>query len=379
MENIKSQKRVRGFGEVFTPASLVNEMLDTLPVSIWKNPNLKWLDNSCGIGNFLVEVKRRLCEHHPEGHVQKMIYGIDIQKDNVEETRVRTGSPNIVCADGLSFNYWNTEFDVIVGNPPYNKDKGEKKGNTCNPLWPDFVEESLKNLATDGHLVFVHPPLWRKPDHKILKLFSNYQLTHIKMFDIDASMVIFNCGTKVDYYCLRKSKPTKPTIIVDELGIKHTADVSKVGFIPNHSITEVYKLFSGATAKEVIYNCVYHHYSSKLVSKTKTKEFKHPCIYLANKKEIIYYYSKSKAGHFGIPKVIVPMGSFQPILDDKGKYGMCEVTFAIPIDSKIEGEKIMAAFASAEFKKLLNACRWKTFQLDWRLFKYLNSDFYNNI
>jgi hypothetical protein len=39
-------------GEVFTPFSLINDMLNTLPEDVWSNPNLKWLDPANGIGNF---------------------------------------------------------------------------------------------------------------------------------------------------------------------------------------------------------------------------------------------------------------------------------------------------------------------------------------
>ena len=41
-------------GEVFTPLSIVNEMLDKLPKKVWGNPKLKWLDPSVGIGNFMI-------------------------------------------------------------------------------------------------------------------------------------------------------------------------------------------------------------------------------------------------------------------------------------------------------------------------------------
>ena len=51
---------VKKFGEVFTPSSLVNSMLDYLPRKVWSNPNYKWIDNSCGSGHFLVEIKNRL-------------------------------------------------------------------------------------------------------------------------------------------------------------------------------------------------------------------------------------------------------------------------------------------------------------------------------
>lgn len=379
-ENIKSRKRVRRFGEVFTPDWLVNEMLDTLPEEVWKNPNLKWLDNSCGTGNFLVEIQKRLRKYHGESQLKNMIYGVDIQSDNVITTKERLGEGySVACFDALEFDYWDMKFDVIVGNPPYNKDKGNKKGNTCNPLWPDFVNKSIDYLADSGYLLLIHPPLWRKPDHKIFKLFSDYQLLHIKMFGIEEGMKIFNCGTKVDYYCLQKTKPTKNTIIIDETGKSYSIDVSKHHFIPNHSIDEVYSVFGNIKSSGVIYGCQYHHYSSKLVNENKTNEYRHPCVYLANKKGVIYYYAKSTPVHFGVPKVIIPMGSFVPILDSNGEYGMCEVTFAIPISSATEGKEIMRAFDTEKFNNILSACKWKTFQLDWRLFKYLNGDFYKSI
>ena len=47
-------------GEVFTPIELVEEMLDKLPEEVWTNPNLKWLDPACGIGNFPYCVYMRL-------------------------------------------------------------------------------------------------------------------------------------------------------------------------------------------------------------------------------------------------------------------------------------------------------------------------------
>ena len=37
------------YGEVFTPQSQIDIMLDTLPKHIWNNPNLKWLDPCAGM------------------------------------------------------------------------------------------------------------------------------------------------------------------------------------------------------------------------------------------------------------------------------------------------------------------------------------------
>ena len=44
------------FGEVFTPLYFIEQMLDELPASVWKEKSLKWFDPACGIGNFPIVV-----------------------------------------------------------------------------------------------------------------------------------------------------------------------------------------------------------------------------------------------------------------------------------------------------------------------------------
>ena len=39
--------------EVFTPPNLVNNILDLLPVELWSNPYVKFLDPVCKSGRFL--------------------------------------------------------------------------------------------------------------------------------------------------------------------------------------------------------------------------------------------------------------------------------------------------------------------------------------
>jgi type I restriction-modification system DNA methylase subunit len=118
---LSKEEKKKQFGEVFTPPELVNEILDQLPADIWSDPTKTWLDNSCGEGAFLVEVKRRLmdglCEYEPdpkqrERHIlEHMIYGVELQRDNWMKCREKLGltpkgnDGNIVCADGLEYNY----------------------------------------------------------------------------------------------------------------------------------------------------------------------------------------------------------------------------------------------------------------------------------
>ncbi len=46
--------------EVFTPPSLVNQILDLLPVDLWADPDARFLDPVCKSGVFLREIAKRL-------------------------------------------------------------------------------------------------------------------------------------------------------------------------------------------------------------------------------------------------------------------------------------------------------------------------------
>lgn len=113
---VKSKDRVKKHGEVFTPDSIVNDMLDLVDVELekelgiqageeitdeklWDYIHKTYLEPTCGDGNFLVRIldrklnaARKLPESMQEEaliHSIASIYGIDIQSDNVEESKER--------------------------------------------------------------------------------------------------------------------------------------------------------------------------------------------------------------------------------------------------------------------------------------------------
>ena len=120
-QTLSKEEKKKQFGEVFTPPQLVNEILDQLPPDIWTDPNKTWLDNSCGEGAFLLEVKRRLMEGlanwepdalKREQHIlHNQIYGVELQRDNWIRCRTKLGltptgnDGNIVCTDALAYDY----------------------------------------------------------------------------------------------------------------------------------------------------------------------------------------------------------------------------------------------------------------------------------
>lgn len=109
----RGRARVKQTAEVFTPMDLCLRMVREIPEEKLKNPDAKFLDNSCGDGNFLVALLKVLSGYHSKEHVlNNMIYGVDLMPDNVAEAKRRLGLTDgmpgwhhVVCADGLTYDY----------------------------------------------------------------------------------------------------------------------------------------------------------------------------------------------------------------------------------------------------------------------------------
>ena len=109
----RGKARVKKTAEVFTPMDLCLQMVKEIPEAKLKDANAKFLDNSCGDGNFLMALLSVLSKYHDRDYVlNEMIYGVDLMPDNVAEAKRRLGLTtedkgwhHIVCADGLSYDY----------------------------------------------------------------------------------------------------------------------------------------------------------------------------------------------------------------------------------------------------------------------------------
>lgn len=92
-KQIKTKQRVKDFGEVFTNEREVKAMCDLIDQDTWNNIASTFLEPACGNGNFLVEIYRRKlerCQTEKDGlKALASIVGIDIQADNVQESRNR--------------------------------------------------------------------------------------------------------------------------------------------------------------------------------------------------------------------------------------------------------------------------------------------------
>lgn len=98
---IKSKRRVRDYGEVYTPEHIVKDMLDLVKHET-ERIDSRFLEPACGTGNFLAEVLRRklnvVDQRYSKSQIEweryaviavSSIYGVDILEDNAQECRER--------------------------------------------------------------------------------------------------------------------------------------------------------------------------------------------------------------------------------------------------------------------------------------------------
>lgn len=123
--------------EVFTPPSVVNDMLDMLPQELFESPDTTFLDPVCKSGVFLREIAKRLIKGL-EGKIpdlqeridhifQKQLYGIAIT-----ELTSLLSRRSVYCSKYPNSKYSVSQFDDVQGNIRYKNVAHEwVKGKCC--------------------------------------------------------------------------------------------------------------------------------------------------------------------------------------------------------------------------------------------------------
>lgn len=123
--------------EVFTPPSVVNDMLDMLPQELFKSPDTTFLDPVCKSGVFLREIAKRLIKGLEDkipdlqeriDHIfQKQLYGIAIT-----ELTSLLSRRSVYCSKYPNSKYSVSQFDDVQGNIRYKNTQHEwVKGKCC--------------------------------------------------------------------------------------------------------------------------------------------------------------------------------------------------------------------------------------------------------
>jgi adenine-specific DNA-methyltransferase len=186
--------KVKELGQVFTPISIVEQILDELDfTSQTYAPSFRILEPSFGEGVFLYEVIRRIAEsgkYHNlsqseiSENIDNSVWGVEydselfakVRQEIIDYVKQELGLevklPNLYRSDALDFKHFG-EFDFVIGNPPYvrihhmdpdmrAKVKEYEHSTGTTDLYIIFYELGLKWLNETGRLGYIAPNAWMK-------------------------------------------------------------------------------------------------------------------------------------------------------------------------------------------------------------------------
>jgi hypothetical protein len=348
-------------GEVFTPIGLVCKILDKIPEEIWNNPNATFLDPCMGKGTFLLEIVRRLVYiyGYTEDDAKSRVYGYDIRVKYINHL-IRRGLKNIRHKDFLN-EIIEMEFDVVLGNPPYQEKVGPNKTES---LWNKFVKKSFQVCKENGYVSLIHPSGWRSVDGKfkdIQQLIKSKNVSYLSINDEKKGIEVFGATTSFDWYVIKnETNNIEITKVETSNGEIFDYNLNNLEFIPGGD----FELFQNLVASDneervnVLYSRSAYGTDKNNLSKTQHGDFIHPCVYTIIKNgDINFYWSNTNEnGFFGIPKIIWTNGmASQPTLDLNGNYGLTQFAYAIQ-DTPENLIKIREAMYSDKFLNTMKFC-----------------------
>ena len=362
MNNLNSEDIIN-YGIIYTPNNLVNNILNLIPKKYFKNPNLKWLDIGAGNGAFSLNIFNRInndlsnniiCLDERKQHIIKnMLYMIEIYPDHIKELKnLFSEDANIIDQDFLALdaikeNNYYSNFDFIVGNPPYNingklktpTNSNIKKTDDGKQVYVEFIKKSLTLLKPDGFLACIIPSLWLKPDKAgLYNILTNKKIIKLVCLSTSQTQKAFNykAQTPTCYFLIQNTDVTNTNIknnkiinIYDDLNEKFINYNLKPEFpIPINGINIINKLLkftdiygslkvykSSTSSKKSIFNNNFGEKSKHINIKTTVLSNNNPTL--------VINYSNIEQQYNNEPKLIMAHKMYGfPYYDISGLYGI---------------------------------------------------------
>ena len=388
------------YGIVYTPDSLVDKILDLIPLEDYKNPTLKWLDIGAGNGAFSLNLYKRLMNNlvtaipnndARKAHIlENMIYMCEIYIPHINKLETLfSHKTNIIKSDFLSLVNSdllknNKLFNIIIGNPPYNINGALKTPtNNClkktedgKQVYVEFIKKSLSLLEKNGLLALIIPTLWMKPDkaglYNIL-VNNNFTINYLHCLSTNETQkeFLYQAQTPTCFFSgiYGKVPPKNVIPIYDKIHKSYIDYLLLPNYpIPTHGISIINKLLyyveqvgylkvykSNSPPKKSIFGKPFSNIIDTNIIDTNIIDtnINIKTINLSNKTPLlIKNYSNILQHYANIPKLILAHKMYGfPYLDSSGNYGISSRdNYILTInDYSLEELKQIQAFLSTKF------------------------------
>lgn len=385
----------RFWGHVLTPISLIEELLEQIPDTMWTNPQTRWLDPAAGTGNFgamiYLKLLRTLASVIPDVELRKkhilenMLFMVELNPLHVASLRHRFGESHVWSCDFLQMPSPSEPFDVILGNPPFQSLKSlsvYRGSQGKRTAWNAFVKKCLHPHWNRGYLGFITPSTWRRPDAPLYPLMTREnELLYLHIYGEKAGRDIFKVQTRFDVYVITALMTSRKTKIIDEKGQVHSdIDPSVWPFIPNYAFDVIASIMT--SNKEGGFRVIFHsnEHDARRLCENPSEKYCIPVIHTQNRRGLGILYSDRTSIAKSIPKVILNFNrNLYPYNDYLGEYGLSQLSFGLPLagntaeERKANGETLIAFLSSPMFQQVVQATKWTSFQTDYRMFRYFHT------
>ena len=201
---------------------LVEEILDRCPEYLWISNTTKFFDPAIGGGQFVAAIEQSLRRYgHSDANIRSRVFGFEeselhiryaVNKHNLVGQYAKKSYEKFLQLDNTM------KFDLVVGNPPFQKSNNEAKRWT---LWDQFVKKSFE---LSDNVAMVTPQSITSPGpFSLIK-------DRAEIINIDVSKH-FNVGSTFCYFIgSNHKKPGLTRLITGDK--EFTADVSTLPFLP---------------------------------------------------------------------------------------------------------------------------------------------------
>lgn len=177
-------------GDVFTSPEVVSYMLDLVGYTSGKDlSTIKILEPSCGEGEFVIEIVRRLRDSSQRygfdfgKTLLDNVYAYDIDEKKIDICKARLAKDGIAVSLDANIRYADfltqqiPDVDVVIGNPPYIRYEQIPQDQLSGykqlfhtfyyraDLYILFFEKTLRNLRPGGRHCFICSNRWLKNEY----------------------------------------------------------------------------------------------------------------------------------------------------------------------------------------------------------------------
>jgi hypothetical protein len=268
-----NKERIQQFGDVPTPINTIEEMLDMLPLNVWSNKDLTWLDPCVGMGNFIVCVYYRLMDglnkvipddKKRDKYIRSnMLYASELNHIHIKTFQKLLPIDNLIEGNFLEIDVLDNfgmdkKFDIILGNPPYNGPSNKKKGGNSktgsgHSIYTKFI---LKSLDLANNVLMIIPSRWTVGSTTRLKPFLKEMIKRERIQTIRIIKNPFEVQIENPCYLLCNEKSSICEIITDT--ITYSLDLKKTDMIltplASSIINKIEELSSGTRSNKNLVN-----------------------------------------------------------------------------------------------------------------------------